>query len=698
MEIKKYQEISLQAKTLIEKEGADIVQGAIYISSGRNGRDTRVIKITKVEYIKKTKYHEAHVEIHYDSAQNWECTKWSSYGSCKLDQFTEDYLRLQKPIKEYLKEVTDIIEGKQSIDLYRDKQSDSLSSDTAMISKNSKEGLLAVQGYLEEKQKNVSILAAVLSFEMEKRKQALEAMKDKLYGVMAEFQKKITKIMRVITTIELYLGIDEEIFQIQDGPKAPADTPISFRQQVLYMDEEIGHWKDGGLDFQDIKWFDEWLLKKENFKRLCPEEKCVLVFRPRRYRKDYGDNLWLNVARNKENLGSTYLMIRNGECLYRIYTEKIVILPRLFPKRKEFIELLKLVDKEEWDRYKEEKKEEIETLHYQYRKRAFILQGLIDRSEVFAPMSEKISIFNMDATPGLINFIYDDEDALPSGRLSFATWVEKINAQITEGSRILITGHYDSGRGYVSNKDFKDRLYYWCNDYNAPDLPSQGVYEVFGYDKKETQWLNEEEYQEVVQSGQEFKLLQTQKKKYHLNWQEEDDKKKAIYSDGYEIRKTFRHLTIMHNPGGETRHGWSDWGHERKNRIRFRIFPERDKFLLNYDQIDIADIDFYLTSRVDRSNYLEMLPILEKIKEERLKELAQEKEFMKFVVARNKEKLGLENSKAREQTIIKMVVDSVMWWKYKNKWKRPITKDDTLALRMIEQRIHSKKYKWFKDA
>ena len=64
--------------------------------------------------------------------------------------------------------------------------------------------------------------------------------------------------MRVITTIELYLGINEELFCIQEGAKAHVDTPITFRQGVLYMDEEIGHWKDGGLDYTNIEWFDTW--------------------------------------------------------------------------------------------------------------------------------------------------------------------------------------------------------------------------------------------------------------------------------------------------------------------------------------------------------------------------------------------------------------------------------------------------------
>lgn len=39
------------------------------------------------------------------------------------------------------------------------------------------------------------------------------------------------------------------------------------------------------------------------------------------------------------------------------------------------------------------------------------------------------------------------------------------------------------------------------------------------------------------------------------------------------------------------------------------------------------------------------------------------------------------------------------WWKYKNKWKRPISKNDELAMKMIEKRLFAKtnRSKWFKS-
>ncbi len=87
------------------------------------------------------------------------------------------------------------------------------------------------------------------------------------------------------------------------------------------MDEEVATTENDGLDFQDVDIFDGWLMENGNYKTLLPEPKGVIVFRPRRNRKDYGD-AYENLAKNPYNM-MTYLLIRNGDCLYRIYSEKI---------------------------------------------------------------------------------------------------------------------------------------------------------------------------------------------------------------------------------------------------------------------------------------------------------------------------------------------------------------------------------------
>jgi hypothetical protein len=147
----------------------------------------------------------------------------------------------------------------------------------------------------------------------------------------------------------------------------------------------------------------------------------------------------------------------------------------------------------------------------------------------------------------------------------------------------------------------------------------------------------------------------------------------------------------MYNPGDTVHNvGWDYDPHERKKRIRYKIHAE-DKFILNYDQLEMKDIEFYLSSRVDRPNYLDMMPVLEKVKTLLIAESKKEVDFANMIVGQVSQRIQLSQAE-----IEKRVRETIQWWKYKNQIKRAITKDDTLALRMIIKRVCSVNYKTLK--
>ena len=84
--------------------------------------------------------------------------------------------------------------------------------------------------------------------------------------------KEVIKIQRVITMIEIYVGINEEMHQIKVGAESDLSIPLSIRQQILFMDEEIGLWEDGGIDYSQIDKFDEWVVDnyEEILEKICP--------------------------------------------------------------------------------------------------------------------------------------------------------------------------------------------------------------------------------------------------------------------------------------------------------------------------------------------------------------------------------------------------------------------------------------------
>lgn len=349
----------------------------------------------------------------------------------------------------------------------------------------------------------------------------------------------------------------------------------------------------------------------------------------------------------------------------------------------------------------ERDKDELENLQYQYRKRAVLMQGLIDRTEIFHPLpAEKVNIFNLDELGDKVQFIYDDEAALTDGRLSFWDWHKKLNSEIKHGSRIMITGYYrDTDRHYGARRSWvSDRIFFYTNEYNTPPPPRPGVYDVVEYKEETRAWLDEEEYEACKDEVKE--LLETRQDKQLRHWKSDDPltkphnknvKNTDDYIKEYHVVYFKKHLTILHNPGDEVVGGWGREydPHERKKRIRFAIKPD-DSFLLNYDNLELSDIEFYINSRIDRPNYLKMMPVLIRVKEFLLEEQKGEADFKTLLYQQSYNSV---HSYLSEEELIGRVNRCIDWWKYKNQIKRAITKDDTLALRMIVKRICSPNYR-----
>lgn len=661
-------DIPEKALALIQEVGADIVVGATYI------KGTHVYMVTGAELSQSEK----EVRIRYREAKDWEATEWGDESSMSLSSWQYDKpVRLHRSFADYRKEADMLLAGEINPSAYQDKN-DSVNDEMALVGKASKEVLRHVQKELESKKQHAELVKAFVSYEMEKRKQALEQIRSQLGMVLKDFYKKIEKIERVIMSIELYLGVDEELHQIRKGECAPINTPISFRQQVLFIDEEVGAYEDGGLDFRSIETFDEWLLQGKNLDIVLPEPKGIVVLRPRRREKEY-DNDYLNIVFNVANLNHTYILIRNGENVYRIFTEKLVIRDRLFPRRSEMGELVKKLEAADWDSDKAE-----DAMH-QYTKRAMLMQGLIDRTDIFKPMPvDRLNIFKLDEHEGLVNFIYDDEASLPSGRLPFDKWLEEINSKIQHGSRVLLTGRYS---GYGSRRDeYGDRFYMASNSYeglkNVPDLPKEGVYEVERFRSSTANDYRETQYaQRLAEYRRDGVIFKDEGIVSGKTWRMPDDVTGSRKIYRIRVFSKDEDLTIMYKPDAEASAGWDRWEtHERKVRARFKIRPD-DDFVMNYDQISLDDIEFYLHSRVDRPNYLHMMPLLKKIKKHLLEEKALEEQFIRLVFDTTPKSCYTDEG---HYLRIRAAVD---WWKFKNQNKRAIRKDDTLALRMIKSKL-----------
>lgn len=133
-------------------------------------------------------------------------------------------------------------------------------------------------------------------------------------------------------------------------------------------------------------------------------------------------------------------------------------------------------------------------------------------------------------------------------------------------------------------------------------------------------------------------------------------------------------VKIKYQPGGTVYHDWSYESHERKNRASFELYFNE---ILNIDAITLEDIEYYLHNRLERPHYLSVMPALYYAKHVKIEEEKIEKEFRLLILGQ----MGWNTDKEQ------LVKDAVLWWKLKNKWRRPLSADESKAVRMIVRKL-----------
>ena len=286
---------------------------------------------------------------------------------------------------------------------------------------------------------------------------------------LGHIKKALGVVEDRIFTVELYCGLQETVKQIADGQPAPLETPVTIRQQMLYMDEEtLFDYDDGGMDFKKIGQFDAWVAKPENLSRILPEPRGIVAFRVRRDPKDYGEardiaTAWAHMCWKEAN-EQTYILIRNGQQVFRIASE-VDFTPRLIPMIGEIgEEQFKKIDYvwDEKDEHGMTKRERVETLvtpesvHFDdhvekmekllrhYNRIVILIQGLLDRSMVFHP-HPVINLRNPVHMEKWIVLMRDEERALPSNKVTFEEYQKQLNSTLRKGKWVYVDNSYDEG-------------------------------------------------------------------------------------------------------------------------------------------------------------------------------------------------------------------------------------------------------------
>lgn len=521
------------------------------------------------------------------------------------------------------------------------------SCDTALMSLDSKETLVVLREKInratmiaEKTRKYAEIMIRQKTRELEAR---LRPMRD----MIERMGREISRLDYVIQTIETYAGIKENVVRLHTGEPASETSPIVFRQAVVFMDEELAL-IDDDFDWQKVDKFDKWLLQNDRYKDFMPDEKSMVAIKPRRTKKKYadegdsGDTLY-NWMMNKPNQKTTFL-IRNGENLYKIESEHIYLHDRMFPNKDEY---LKILEKEQkWTHVSGTL--DSENFRKQYTQMVFLMQGLMDRSDVFSPHTVTGSLVKMeDITEEQIQLRYelDASRALGDGRPSVEEWMKQMNNQLCEGKRILlIVGKYSTEHGYHFNKEH-DFIKYYSNSFYAPDLPTSGIYTLEKLD---------------------------------------EDRKKG-YWESY-------NFLIKYMPKDEVRGYWKDT--PRKKRVSIRLALNNDG-ILNYDDLKIEDVEYYLNSRLNRSKYYKFVRLLKEYKTIYLKEMEAENEYIKMFVGQIMAKDLQPKDGITPELVVRKAIDTI---KNRLKWKRPISSKERETYTLVRRTLFSVAFrnKYFK--
>lgn len=464
--------------------------------------------------------------------------------------------------------------------------------------------------------------------ELEARRMAMEAefrrRKSELEAQMAPLKKQISQLTEVAWTVDLYLGRDETVELLTDGAPAPADTPLTIRQNVLAADEESLILLDyKGVDANSMGNFLDWIAASpDNRDRILPEQRCVVAVVPSRQNRDYGDRRH-NAAMEAANR-QTYWLLRNGERLY-VMTTDFVAGDRILPRNDEFVTFFNtrrfgapdgpmLPGSDEW--LAAEESADARRRHFM--RAMLILQGIVDRSVVFHPLPEGglnlMSLTSQDH--GKLRIINETDGVLTDGRESYFQWRKRLNAQLRPGLRVVLarpSGGFTIHPKFASQPPLQTPLV-------VTGRHPEGGFRI-AYDRTDEVW---EKYEEPV-------------------------------------------------PG---KPGWV-YKRERlrtaKGKASIRITAD-DDHVLPFDLAETADLEYYLNSRDARTSYLSMAPVLRAVLEARRAEEEAEAPFRAALTSTIMAEHGLVEDRAREVTEQACTI-----FKTGSAWGRALSTDESAA-------------------
>lgn len=507
------------------------------------------------------------------------------------------------------------------------------SADTeALMASGSRHQVASLLDESERMRNSLEEIRLTANIIIENKKAELEKRLDQMGEFLAEMNKKVENLVKIITVLNLYTGKNVDIQQVSDGESADPGEPLSLRQRILYMDEELCAELDHEADYTDIPTFIESLRNPAFLSVIAPEPRCVVAVKPKHREMGYrsGDHYY-DAARDAWNR-HTYLVFRNGEKVYVLDSEDLELWDHAFP-HSDFEEKFQQQMANPRQSFKDSLQKDHESERYRTTKYMVFLQGIVDSSDILGPFKTAPNIMKNQG----IDLIRDDENLIGTGRKPWREFRDEKNKLIRRGTRIL----YDGGRilrdglnKWNSGGEFPK---YYAYAASMPEAPGSGIYHA-------------DSYECVVR-----------------------------HEHGKPVTEAADYLVFRYMPG-DTIWKRGVWGFDevgRKNKVAWRY---SESHVLNYDAVTVDELQGYLSDRTMREDFRDMMPLLKKALLEKRREERDEADFKALLASEEKKRTGRDCP-------AEVIDEAVAWWKQKVIFTRPLSSDDAKAFRMIKKQL-----------
>lgn len=483
-----------------------------------------------------------------------------------------------------------------------------------------------MQNTLEEIQLTAKII-------IENKKAELEKRLDQMEEFLSEMNKKVENLVKIITVLNLYTGKNVDIQQVTDGEGADPGEPLSLRQRILYMDEELCAELDHEADYNDIPTFIESLRDPAFLSVIAPEPRCIVAVKPKHHEMGYrsGDPYY-DAARDAWNR-HTYLVFRNGDKVYVLNSEDLELWDYAFP-HSDFEEKFQQRMADPAQSFKDSLQKKHESERYRTTKYMVFLQGIVDSSpDILGPFKTAPNIMKHQG----IHLVRDDENLIGTGRKPWREFRDEKNKLIRRGTRILYDGGKRLSDGRAHWNAGGEFPKYYAYEASMPMTPGSGIYHA-------------DSYECVVR-----------------------------YNHGKPVTEAAGYLVFRYLPGDTVwKRGY--YGYDEANRKNKVAWKYDNNHVLNYDAVTVDELQGYLSDRTLREDFRDMMPLLKKTLLEKRKEERDEVDFKALLASETKKSSG-------KDCPTEVIDEAVAWWKQKVIFTRPLRSDDAKAFRMIKRKI-----------